>query len=110
MACAAMCGAAREALLLALAVETMPVDEVERLYLSMGGRRALEIKVLDGMKDYVVRQFKELSRGLDFWRDNAAHGRPAKIEEPEAFRALHVLLRLAQFADNAIPQPSEGTS
>ena len=108
LACVAMCGAAREAVLVALAQEHMPATEVESLYLSSGGRGRLETRVVGKLKAGVRSGFKELSGSLDFWRDYAAHGRPAPVGEPEAFRALQVLLRLAQFVDAHITQGGQG--
>lgn len=103
LACAAMCGAGREAILIAVARERMKDEEVEKIYLATGGRRGLEKRALGKLTDRTRREFIELSRSLDFWRDDAAHGRPSRVDEPEAFRALQLLLRLAQFVDAYVP-------
>lgn len=66
LACVAMCGAAREAVLVALANERMDRAEVEQLYLSSGGRGRLETNVLGQLPPDVRARLKELSgSGLD---------------------------------------------
>jgi hypothetical protein len=104
LACCAMCGAASEAIVLALAREQMSKEEVDAVYLSSGGRGRLRTRVLGKCQDSVRRRFAEYSDSLDFWRDYAAHGRSAPIGEPEAFRSMQLLVRLAQFTDEHLPQ------
>ena len=104
LACVAMCGAAREAILVRLALEHFSPDVVEKEYRSSGGRGRLETRVVGQLNQSVRREFREQSSALDFWRDYAAHGLPAPVGEPEAFRALRLLLRLAQFVDSDVPR------
>lgn len=35
---------------------------------------------------------------LKYWRDSSAHGKAVRIQEPEAYQSLALLLRFALFA------------
>lgn len=99
-ACCAMCGAAAESVLLALAVAKKG-DEVYvvREYNTANGRGKIE-RMLTGQRSEHVRQsFTTHTDLIKYWRDSAAHGAGLIIGEDEAFTSLMLLLRLAQFAD-----------
>jgi hypothetical protein len=99
--CCAMCGAAAESVLIALAVaKTGDEERVLRDYNTASGRSKLE-RLLTGQRSEQVRQsFTTYADLIKYWRDSAAHGASVVIGEEEAFTALMILLRLAQFADS----------
>lgn len=98
-ACCAMCGAACESIVLALAVARVGDEaRVLRDYAAMGGRGRIEQAVLQGRPERVAAEFRRYTDLLKYWRDSASHGRAAHITEAEAFSALILLLRFAIFA------------
>ncbi len=99
LACCAMCGAAAESILLALACERMTEEKALTIYGSTGGRGRIEIEVLNGTTAGVQRHFKSFTYLLNYWRDEAAHGQASTLGETEAFTSLMLLLRFARFAD-----------
>jgi hypothetical protein len=101
LACCAMCGAAAESILLALAIQKQGNEtEVLDMYRSSGGRSRVEKKLL-GQQDLRIQQsYKNYSELLKYWRDDASHGMASSINEEEAFTSIMLLLRFAQFADN----------
>ena len=98
LACCAMCGAAAESILLALAIKKTDEDEVLRSYASSGGRGRIEALVLANASEPVKRSFRGYTDLLKYWRDETAHGRVSQIGPDEAYVSLLTLLRLAQFA------------
>lgn len=100
LACCAMCGAAAESVLLALATKKRDEQEVLRDYASAGGRGRVESLVLEKAEERLKKEFRSYSSLLKYWRDEASHGRPSGIGEIEAFTSLQSLLRLAQCANN----------
>ncbi len=99
LACCAMCGAAAESMLLALAINKKSDEaEVLRAYASSGGRGRIEALVLVAASEPVKRSFRGYTDLLKYWRDESAHGRVSQIGADEAYVALLTLLRLAQFA------------
>lgn len=101
LACCAMCGAAAESIVLALAIEKSGDEEaVLRTYNSRSGRS----NVLNGLVGQVVepvrRRLLTYSELLSYWRDDAAHGVESNLSDAHAEEALERLLRLAQFADD----------
>ncbi len=100
LACCAMCGAAAESIILALAI-AKDGDEAKILktYEAVGGRGRIESLII-GKKDKPIKnEFQSSSNLLKYWRDIAAHGKQAGITENEAFTSLALLLRFAQFAN-----------
>lgn len=99
-ACCAMCGAAAESILIALAIAKRGDETyVIREYNTANGRGKLE-RMLTGQRSEHVRQnFTTYMDLIKYWRDSAAHGAGLAIGEDEAFTSLMLLLRLAQFAD-----------
>jgi hypothetical protein len=100
-ACCAMCGAAAESILLALATVKMgDQEEVTRVYLSKNGRSRIENKIVGQAQEYIKRSFGALMELLKYWRDIAAHGTTSEITDIEAFTSLSILLRISQFVDD----------
>lgn len=102
LACCAMCGAAAESVILALAIAKRGGDEdgTLKLYVRPDGRKKIEDIVLNGQSASVRREFEAYTGLLKYWRDASAHGRAVKISEPEAYSSLALLLRFARFADD----------
>jgi hypothetical protein len=101
LACCAMCGAAAESILLAVAIaKEDDTDKVERLYLASGGRKKVENLLLGQQSKPIQEEFLGYMSLLKYWRDAAAHGRRSGIADNEAYTALAVLLRFAQFAND----------
>lgn len=101
LACCAMCGAAAESILLALAIaKKNDVAAVEKEYLGSGGRGRVEKMLLDSKPAYLVTEFRGFMSLLKYWRDSSAHGLASGIKESEAFTSLAVLLRFAQFGSD----------
>jgi hypothetical protein len=99
VACCAMCGAAAESILLAVAVAKSG-DEAATLatYRTANGRRRVTDNVVGQAKPSIADPFRSATGLLSFWRDDAAHGLASTISEIEAHEALARLLRFAQFA------------
>lgn len=100
LACCAMCGAAAESALLAIA--TAKTDDpagVQREYNKHNGRRNVT-KLIFGLSPTspLSNQFESAFSLLSYWRDEAAHGGPSTITQVHAYDALDRLLRLAFFA------------
>ena len=99
LATCAMCGAAAESILLALATaKSGDESAVLKEYRTATGRK----KTIDGLvgkqPDNLQRQFRSFMSLLSYWRDDAAHGTATPISAPEAEESLRQLLMLAQFA------------
>ncbi len=110
LACCAMCGAACESILLALAIQrTGDEAAVLKEYRSAGGRKKI-LNMLSGQQTERIRgAIVTASNLLSFWRDETAHGTATAVGEFEAHDAMSRLLRFAQFADaewDAITAPS----
>lgn len=101
LACCAMCGAGAESIMLATAFAKVGDQaKVEKDYLSSGGRGRIE-KLLVGQKPKRIQdEFKRDADLLKYWRDSASHGKAVGIDDNEAYTALVLLLRFAQFADD----------
>jgi len=99
LATCAMCGAAAESILLAVAIERKPEAEVLKLYSRASGRSEIEKLLISQRNDHVQTTFRGFMVLLKYWRDEAAHGQASEIGETEAFTSLMLLLRLARFAD-----------
>jgi hypothetical protein len=99
LACCAMCGAAAESLILALAIAKEGNEgHVLRDYASAGGRGRIEKALLRGQPASVEGEFRRYTDLLKYWRDSASHGRAVHMTEAEAFSALILLLRFTIFA------------
>jgi hypothetical protein len=97
--CCAMCGAAAESILLAVAIAKSG-DEGATLttYRAAGGRRKVVERVVGQARQPIADPFRRAAELLSFWRDEAAHGLASTISEIEAHEALARLVRFAQFA------------
>jgi hypothetical protein len=101
LAACAMCGAAAESIILALAVgKTGDEKKVLDQYVSGGGRGRVEKIILGGQPELVQDEFHRYITLLKYWRDSAAHGRAVAITETEAYSSLSLLLRFAIFASD----------
>jgi hypothetical protein len=99
LACCTMCGAGAESILLAAAIAKSGEDEVLKMYNGANGRSRVQSSLLGQVPERIRHEFNNLSVLLKYWRDSAAHGRPASIKDNEAYTSLALLLRLAQFVD-----------
>jgi hypothetical protein len=99
LACCAMCGAAAESILLAVAIARNG-DEAATLgsYRAANGRRRIIDAVVGQAKPAIAEPFRNAAGLLSYWRDDAAHGLASTISEIEAHEALGRLIRFAQFA------------
>jgi len=97
LACCAMCGAAAESVLLAIAIcKTEDEAKVLDAYGQRDGRRKVMRMIFDNPSLTTLgSRFETAFNLLTYWRDDAAHGRFSTISELEAYDALGRLLRLA---------------
>jgi hypothetical protein len=101
LASCAMCGAAAESILLAVATAKKgSAEEVDRLYLTAGGRRRVEQLIMGQQPKSIQEEFGGYLSLLKYWRDAASHGKRSGIADNEAYTSLAVLLRFAQFASD----------
>jgi len=71
------------------------------MYISANGRSRVENVITGQLKDNLRREYSGYTSLLKYWRDISAHGISSNISDNEAFTALALLLRFAQFgADN----------
>jgi len=101
LACCAMCGAAAESIILALAIQKSGDEtKVMSMYSASGGRGRIENLII-GKKDKSIQdEFRSYVGLLKYWRDISAHGKMSGIQDPEAYTSLALLLRFAQFAND----------
>jgi hypothetical protein len=101
LACCAMCGAAAESILLAVAIaKSGDEDATMRLYRTSQGRRRVIDQIIGAARKEIGDPFRSATGLLAYWRDDAAHGAASKISEIEAHEALGRLLRFAQFTND----------
>jgi hypothetical protein len=99
LACCAMCGAAAESILLALAIaRTGDEAEVLKTYNSRSGRSTVVRTLTGQVVEPVRKRFTTYSELLNYWRDDAAHGVASELSDAHAEESLATLLRLAQFS------------
>ena len=100
LACCAMCGAAAESVLLAIAIaKTKDEGKVLDAYRQRDGRRKVMQMIFDNPSVATLgSRFETGFNLLTYWRDEAAHGRFSTMSEMEAYDALGRLLRLATLA------------
>jgi hypothetical protein len=97
LACCAMCGAAAESILLATAIAKQDRESVLSMYNTAKGRTRVENLLIGQAREQIQREFRIFLTLLNYWRDKASHGGPARIEDNEAHTSLALLLRLAIF-------------
>jgi hypothetical protein len=99
IACCAMCRAAAESILLAVAIARSGDERATLgIYRSSNGRRKVVDSIVGQASQTISEPFRSATGLLSYWRDEAAHGRASTISEIEAHEALARLLRFAQFA------------
>jgi hypothetical protein len=100
LASCAMCGAAAESILLALAIRRTDDEErVLREYQGVTGRTRIERLLIAQQNSHIQTELVSFTQLLKYWRDAASHGASTTIDEEEAFTSLILLLRFARFAD-----------
>ncbi len=101
LACCAMCGAAAESILLAVAAAKSG-DETTMLaaYRASKGRQRTIDAIVGKARQGIAEPFRSATQLLSYWRDEAAHGTASTISEIEAHEALARLLRFAQFTSD----------
>lgn len=101
LAACAMCGAAAESIVLAIAIAKSGDEaSVLKSYLAAQGRKRTIDGIVRGARASIADAFKAATDLLSYWRDEAAHGRASEISEIEAHTALGRLVRFAQFASD----------
>jgi len=101
LACCAMCGAAAESIVLAVAIaKNGDEDAVLKAYFAAQGRKRTIDAVTHGAHASIAEPFRAATSLLSYWRDESAHGRASDISEIEAHTALGRLVRFAQFASD----------
>ncbi len=99
-ACCAMCGAAAESILLALAFKKMGEEDALRDYQRPGGRHRIRNRLVGQIKNEIQTRFDSCLELLNYWRDESAHGVARSIGEEESFTSMLLLLRFAQLSSN----------
>jgi hypothetical protein len=98
LASCAMCGAAAESILLAVAIaKTGDEPAILKTYLGSQGRKRTIDNIVHGARAGIAEPFRAATSLLSYWRDEAAHGTLSEISEIEAHTALGRLVRVAQF-------------
>lgn len=101
LACCVMCGASAESILLHLAIKKIgDENEAIKLYKAANGRKKLRDFIILGKIKRLQDEFDRCFFLLQYWRDEAAHGRKSDISENEAYTSLASLLRCSLFATN----------
>lgn len=97
LATSVMCGAAAEAILLALAIaRTGKREEILETYASKSGRRKIETLVTGPLRTELKTTVAPLFTLVKYWRDQASHGAAANIKQSEARTALQTLYLYAK--------------
>jgi hypothetical protein len=101
LAACAMCGAAAESIVLAVAIAKSKDEAlILKTYAAAHGRKRTIDTVVQGARPAIAGPFKAATDLLSYWRDEAAHGAASQISEIEAHTALGRLVRFAQFASD----------
>lgn len=101
LACCAMCGAATESILLAVAIEKSGnAEEVMRTYLTANGRYRVENSIIGQSPEHLQREFRGFTALLKYWRDASAHGGTSSVGDNEAYTSIALLLRYASFTQD----------
>ena len=95
-----MCGAASEAVVLALATAALgSPEEALAEYRAKDGAKRLMAALSRGKNSALQQQLGPAFDLLRYWRNDASHAFDSVFDEELAFTALLLLLRLAHFAD-----------
>ena len=101
LACCAMCEAAAESVLLALAIaKTGNEAVVLKDYRPANGRSKIENLILGKSRVQLQTGLRAFTESLKYWRDESAHGLASRISDEQAYTSLAMMLRLAQFAND----------
>ncbi|MHB1126305.1 MAG: hypothetical protein ACYC2T_05010 [Bacillota bacterium] len=101
LACCAMCGAAAESIIIAIAIaKTKDENNILKDYSSAGGRGRIENLIIGDKPNSVSSEFRIYSSLLKYWRDTAAHGKKSNITDSEAYTSLALLLRFGLFSED----------
>ena len=100
VACCAMCGAAAESILLAVAIERRSEPDVLKMYQGMGGRGRVEKLIVGQLPEQLRIEFLGFTTLVKYWRDEAAHGRASRTGDDEAYTSLALLLRFAKYVSD----------
>jgi hypothetical protein len=96
-----MCGASAESIILSAAIEKEKNEtEILKKYISANGRSKIENILIGKARKQLQDDYRDCSKLLKYWRDEAAHGRASNIEDNEAYTSLALLLRLAMFIND----------
>jgi hypothetical protein len=99
-ACCAMCGAAAESILLALAIAKLGEKNTLSEYQRSGGRGRIRNALVGAARGDFQKRFDNFLELLNYWRDESAHGIAYSIGEEEAFSALLFLMRFARLGED----------
>jgi hypothetical protein len=99
-ACCALCGAAAESILLALAFKRIGEQDALHDYQLSGGRYRIRNRLISHTKIDFQTRFDSFLGLLNYWRDESSHGIARSIGEPESFTSLLLLLRFAQLGSD----------
>jgi len=102
MSCCTMCGAAAEAILVALAIaKTKDRDKVLKGYKTTSGRATLIRTVLNGVKEEARIHYQAGLTLINAYRDESAHGDDTEIDRDgdAAKTMLETLLRFAKLSE-----------
>ena len=100
LACAVMCGAATESVILAAAIAKEDEESVLKLYRAASGRRKVEKLLVGQARTQLQEEYRGYTTLLKYWRDESAHGQSSEIQDNEAYTSLAMLLRLCIFIDD----------
>lgn len=101
LACAVMCGAAAESVVLATAIAKCgEEDKVLSEYRTASGRRKVENLTVGNARTQIQNEYRGYTTLLKYWRDESAHGTRSDIQDNEAYTSLAMLLRLCKFVDD----------
>jgi len=101
LACCAMCGAAAESILLAIAIaKTADEPLVLKDYRAANGRSKIEALILGKARQQLQTGLRAFTEPLKYWRDESAHGLASTLKDEHAYTALAMLLRFAQFSND----------
>jgi hypothetical protein len=101
LACCVMCGASSESIILSAAIaKEQNETEVLNKYRSANGRYTIENILIGKARKQLQEDYRDNSKLLKYWRNEAAHGMSSNIEDNEAYISLALLLRLSMFIND----------
>lgn len=98
LACCVMCGAAAEAVLIAIAIaKTGDEAKILATYNGKNGRKQIENLVSGAVRQELKNTLMPLFGLVKYWRDEAGHGSESSISQPEARTAMQTMFLYAKF-------------